>query len=156
MKFQHSTFCLLFWCCLCALLIGLSFNSRLSAQATSEQKLQLHTRSGDLVLAKIPVEPLTFTEIKDTDFKPRQVEWSEIESLQFVKFQLSLQTKRVEELLAQLSDPDYATRENAEELLSDPDQFGPFESLIKNVALKKSNDLELNYRLQQVLSLIHI
>ena len=114
------------------------------------QEIQIHTRDGDILVSPQPVQPLQFTKISDADTKARVVPWNEIDSLHLIEYQLSQQSQRVEELLAQLSDPDYARREAAEELLSDSDQFGPFEALIKNYARNSAN-FEISYRLTRVL-----
>ena len=130
------------------LLLALGFLFAL--ELTAQDRLQLHTRDGNLIHTTVDSQILTIADLTDAEPRQLKVPWSEIESLQLVEYQLSQQSVRVEELLDQLTDPDYEKREQAEELLRDADKFGPFESLIRNAELTTTNP-ELSYRLQRVL-----
>ena len=118
--------------------------------ALAQNQVQLQTRDGNLIAAVVTANPVAFSVVDGVKRQKREIAWKDIASIKFVEFQLSRQTDRVEELLQQLSDPEYRKREQAEELLSDVEKFGPFDSLIRNVA-RDSADIELNYRLQRVL-----
>ena len=123
--------------------------SELVTGIVSAQRLQLHTRDGNRILIDAPPTVLKFNVIDSGETRLEEVAWKNVASLGLVAFQLNQQTQQVEALLEQLSDENYEKRERAEAELSDAEQFGPFESLIRNAA--ESSDIELNYRLNRVL-----
>ena len=117
------------------------------ALRAQEIGVQLHLRNGSVVNTKIDAQQFEWTDIEQ---QTQKLDWRDVRELRLIEAPVSEQVEKVQQLVNQLTSPDYRLREEAESRLSSVEFAGPFKSLIAKTATE-INDQEALYRIKRIM-----
>lgn len=125
-------------------------NLAATSMTAAENQLKLQIRDGSIVILDAADRQFKWLEVEGPNSIEQMVAWADVKEIELVEAPVSEQVQRIEQLLKQLTDTDYQVREQAESTLSDPEVYGPFESLIHDAL--QAGDLESDYRTRRILA----
>ena len=135
------------WTTIQLCLLTLACYSQSQAQTFN---IEVQLRTGSKILVQTSQNGIVWNSTQRDNARLGELNWSDFTYLNLIESPIGKRVAQTRDLLDQLADRSYTTREAAEQQLSNPNNSGPFVQMIRN-RLDQKIDLESKYRIQRIL-----